>query len=707
MKKLKKIIALLFSVVLLLNICTPVSAAQIRVTDSFTHQDTAGGKQVSVAMPDMFNVETVVDARSLGLEENYGLIADICCDEKGNCFILTEEGVIVEFDKNFNFVKYHKPLDEKGEPFDFYGSRGIYVKDSKIYVSDTTHHRVVCFKDDKYINSVYMPESALIPSNFVFSPTKIEIDSKGYMYVISSGSYYGAVLYDPSGEFLGFYGANSVSGGVLSSLEYIWDTLTSNDVKRAQKLKKLPFQFVDICIDKDDFVYTCTGIAAGGSSGQIKMLSPGGTNILSKRQIDGTSVGAGSISFGETENAKRNDKLIKQDFESIQVDKNGFIYALDLTYGLIYVYDTDCNLLTAFGGGRDNGKQDGVFSSPVALAVYDNRVYVADSQDNSVTVFSTTEFGENLFAAQRLTLDSKYTESEKYWNEVLKKDSHNKLAIKGLAKIYYINGDYDKALEYSKECLDYKIYSQSLKFVQEDFINNNFVWMFIVGILFIALVVFLIVYKKKKNIILIKNEKVKIFFNGFIHPFDSYNLIRYKDKGSLVIAIVMTILYFVSSVLSVLLSDFRYTSFDASSYSSLFQLVKSVGLILIFAVTNWGISVLLQGIGKFKHVYIVTAYSVLPIIIYNFISIPISHLLTTPTSSLMSGMSIIAMAWTGIILTVGLMVIHNFTFPRFLASVVVGLFFMLLIVLILFIFGILITQLGSFIVTVLLEVIYR
>ena len=566
---------------------------------------------------------------------------------------------------------------------------------------------MVCFKDDKFINSIYMPESALIPSNFVFSPTKVEIDSKGYMYVISSGSYYGAVMYDPSGEFIGFYGANAVSGGVLSSLQYIWDTLTSNDVKRAQKIKKLPFQFVDICLDDKDFVYTCTGVVAGTGSGQIKMLSPGGTNILYKRQLDGTSVDASSITFGESGYTKRNNKLIKQDFESIQVDKNGFIYALDLTYGLIYIYDTDCNLLTAFGGGRDSGKQKGVFSSAVAIAVYDNLVYVADSQDGSVTVFTTTDFGNKLFTAQRLTLDSKYTESEKYWLEVLKRDAHNQLAIKGLAKISYINGDYHKALEYSKECLDYKIYSQSLKFVQEDFINNNFIWLFFGCILLMALIIFLIVYKKKKKIILIKNEKVKIFLNGFIHPFDSYNAIRYKEKGSLMIAAVMTVLYFVSSVLAVLCSNFRYTSFDASSFNSAFQLVKSFGLIIFFALTNWGISVLLQGIGKFKHVFIVTAYSVLPIIIYNLISIPISHLLTTPTSALMSGMSLVAMIWTGIVLMVGLMVIHNFTFPRFLVSVVIGLFFMLLIVLILFIFGILITQLGSFIIAILLEVVYR
>lgn len=708
MKKLKKLTALIFSAVFLINVCISVSAEQIRVTDSFTHQDTGSGTQVSVAMPDSFAVKAVVGARSLGLEESYGTITDIDCDEKGNCFILSEDGIIVEFDKNFNFVKYHTPLDPSGNAYDFHGAKGIYVTNGEVYIADTMNSRVVCFKDDKPVKEIVMPESALIPSDFVFSPTKVEKDSKGYIYVISEGSYYGAVMYDPNGEFTGFYGANTVSKSVLSTLGYIWDTLTNNDVKRAKKIKTLPFQFVDICIDNKDFVYTCTGLTSGNnSSGQIRMLSPGGSNILYRRQYNGTRVGSSSFVYGETDYAKRLNKKINQDFENIQVDQNGFIYALDVTYGLIYVYDTDCNLLSAFGGGRGTGKQNGVFSSPIALSVYGDRVYVADSFENSVTVFSLTDFGNNLFSAQKKTLESKYSESEELWLEVLKSDAHNQLALRGMAKISYIKGDYQKALEYSKAGLDYVIYGQALKMVQNDFINKNFTWLFLGSIAVIALIIFLFIFKKQKKIKIIKNKKIKTFFNGFLHPFDAYNAIRYNDEGSLKIALVMTALYFISSVLSVLCSNFRYTSFDESTFSSAFLLIKSVGLIILWSLANWGISVLLQGIGKFKHVFTVTAYSVLPIIVYNFISIPISYLITAPTSTLMNGMSMVAMLWTGIVLTIGLMIIHNFTFARFLASVVIGLFFMLLIVLIIFIFGILITQLSSFIVTIFMEVIYR
>lgn len=708
MKVRKKVFTVLLSVGLMLSFGLTSSAEQLRSTDSFTHQDTRNGKQISVAMPDVYRPIGTVDASSLSLKEGYGTISDIACDEQGHCFVLSEDGVIVEFDENFQFVSYRTALDVAGKEMDFAGARGIYVREDELYIADTMNARVLCLRGNQVIKEIVLPESSLIPSDFVFSPTKVAKDSKGYIYVISEGSYYGAVMYSPQGVFLGFYGANTVKGGVLSTLETIWDSLTRNDIKRAKTVKTLPFQFVDICIDKNDFVYTCTGITSqSNASGQIRMLSPGGTNILFRRQYNGVRTGASSFVFGETDQVKRLNKKIVQDFENVQVDKNGFLYALDSTYGLIYVYDTDCNLLTAFGGGRGTGTQTGVFASATALAVCKDRVYVADSQYNNVTVFSLTEFGYSLLSAQRKTLDAAYAESRSDWEYVLKRDAYNQLAMRGMAKISYINGDYENALRYAEEGLDYVIYGQALSILQTKWITRNFTWLFCGVILITALIVTVVIYKKKKGLRLIQNHKIKVFLGGFIHPFEAYSAVRYQNMGSVKITIGMMAAFFVSSVLAAICSNFRYTSFDEASFSSLFQILKTIGLILLWSLANWGISVLLQGIGKFKHVLIVTSYSVLPLVICNFVSVPLSYLITSPTSTLMSGLNLVAMIWTGIVLTIGLMQVHNFTFPRFAASVAGGLFFMVLILLVAFIFGILITQLGGFVITILMEAIYR
>ena len=66
-----------------------------------------------------------------------------------------------------------------------------------------------------------MPESHLIPSKFNYSPIRVAVDSRDYMYVASDGSYYGALLYAPDKSFTGFYGANDVTTGIASAIQNI------------------------------------------------------------------------------------------------------------------------------------------------------------------------------------------------------------------------------------------------------------------------------------------------------------------------------------------------------------------------------------------------------------------------------------------------------------------------------------------------------
>ena len=69
-----------------------------------------------------------------------------------------------------------------------------------------------------------------------------------------------------------------------------------------------------------------------------------------------------------------------------------------------------------------------------------------------------------------------------------------------------------------------------------------------------------------------------------------------------------------------------------------------------------------------------TAYATVPQIIYNLVFTLLSHIITSPSSTLLSGLSTVAVMLTGIVLTVGLMVIHEFSFPKFLGSILLTAF---------------------------------
>ena len=407
----KRVWTAVLCLLILASCCMSVNAAGTAVTDTFTHWTLAGGAKKAVPMPPVYTVADVVTYRSLGVSDDCGNMVDIDCDDSGNTYVLTDNSHIVCFDKDLKPVRDYTVTDAAGEEVDFSGAKGIFVDDEhSFYIADTNHGRVLYVEDGVVQQEIVLPESSLIPSDFVFQPSGVAKDSKDYLYVISDGSYYGAILYDPDGVFVGFYGANSVEGNVLTTLANLWDRLTMNDEKRAKIKKTLPYQFTDIYIDNNDFVYTCTAKTESGSVGQMKMLSPGGTNILP---------GAESRNFGESDQVKRLGNKIRQNFTCIRADGAGFLYALDATYGLVYVYDTNATMMAAFGGGRGLGRQRGVFSIACSMALSGTRLLVADSLKNSVTVFERTAYGELLVQAQQLTMDADYLTAEPLWQQVL------------------------------------------------------------------------------------------------------------------------------------------------------------------------------------------------------------------------------------------------------------------------------------------------
>ena len=152
------------------------------------------------------------------------------------------------------------------------------------------------------------------------------------------------------------------------------------------------------------------------------MLSPSGTNVLYKREITGSSINASDFNFAEDEYITRLKENKLQSFVDLTVDEKGFIYSVDRTYGKIYIYDHDCNQLSAFGGGFGAGDTLGTFTSPSAIGVQGERLLIADAGTESVTVFKPTTYGLLVLAAQRISLTGDYQAAAPYWEQVLSMD---------------------------------------------------------------------------------------------------------------------------------------------------------------------------------------------------------------------------------------------------------------------------------------------
>lgn len=707
-KFMKRIVVFCLGFAVLMSSFT---ASAANPAEAYINQDDVDGGVETVYSRDVYQAVRQINASSLGVEKLEG-ITDVYCDKEGDIYLLDgKTSQILILNQDYEFVQKLDIREEDGSSCTFAGAEGIYVnQDKEIFIADTLSARVLIANSDGVVKQILeTPESDVIPEDFYFQPKRVLEDNEGYFYVLSSGCYYGALLYSSEYEFLGFYGANEVESTILNTLSYLWELLTSNDEKKSQQAQVLPYTIIDMAMDDKGYVYTGTGLRESYQvgKGQIRKISPGGSNILYHREFNGTATSASNYNFMEPEIVKRLGYNRNQNLVAIDVSGQGYIYALDATYGKIYMYDKDCNLITVFGSGTGTGTQLGTFKAPVSLATCGNDVLVADSESASLTLFRLTDFGETLLQAQKLYFDSNYVEAMPYWEEILKQDGNSRLAYRGLGKAYYVQGDMDAALKYSKLGMDYATYDDAHQEQITEFVQSNFIWLFLLLILVIAALVALLLAIKKRETPLIRNEKLHCFFTALLHPFRSFHDVKYKKLGSMKLAIGVTALLLLSAILTNTRCGFLFRRNDAESYSALFTVAQTAGLLILWSVANWAICTIMDGKGRLKEVYIVSSYAVLPLALYNLIYLALSHVVNVESVDAIVGFKTLVLIYTFYLLCVGIMTVHEYNFPKFLWTSIVAVLIMILVVFIGFVLVILIQQLGNFLLSLYMEVVYR
>jgi hypothetical protein len=196
-------------------------------------------------------------------------------------------------------------------------------------------------------------------------------------------------------------------------------------------------------------------------------------------------------------------------------------------------------------------------------------------------------------------------------------------------------------------------------------------------------------------------------FSTLIHPFDSFKAIKYQQKGSVILAGIVMLLFFISTLVMDMYSGFMHVLFNKSTYNATYTFVMTIGLIGLFSIANWGMATLFEGKGTFKEVYITTCYAFLPQVIYNVFYAVFSNVFTPEEGLILTVVNVICLALSIIILCVGMMEIHEFGMLKFVGIMIITVLAMAVVVFVAFMVGILITQMITFIGTIIQEVRYR
>ena len=302
-----------------------------------------------------------------------------------------------------------------------------------------------------------------------------------------------------------------------------------------------------------------------------------------------------------------------------------------------------------------------------------------------------------------LTIDGEYLAAKEGWHQVLELDRNCQAAYKGLARAYLAEADYETALEYAKNGYDRDTYALAFEFVRQQYIDQHF-WIIFIGIIaLLAVVLVMVIVGKRRKITVIRNKELKLYFNTLIHPALSFEEVKDKQKGSLWLCAITVTVFYILSVLQVLCGGFLFTYYDPENFNSLLVLIRSVGLVVLWIVSNWMVCTLLGGRGKLKEITIVTCYSLQPLIIEMLIRLFLTNVLLPTEGEFLGILSVVATLYSLLLIIAGLVKIHDFGMGRLVGTSVLSLLGMAAVIFLIVMVGMLIQHLGGFIGTVFME----
>lgn len=694
---MKKIRLLLTALIMSALIPASIAVSAQIPFDSYTYWEN-GDSRKSVYNRSVYETAFALNADELSGGTGLTGIKGICTDKKDNIYILDSASRVIVLNGKFEVTGGFGTVD--GESYD--DADGIYVHtDGTVYICDADGGRIIhCTAGGKLLGIITLGESSLIPEGFEFRPTRIAIDSHGFIYVVSDGSYYGALLYDSNFNLIGFYGSNTVKATAGSVISNIANRMFPNNAKKGNTVRRLPYCFNDIFIDGDDFVYTCNGYTEKYSrSGQIRKLSPGsGSNIY----------GSDDRNFVDekTNESYADGAMAKQNLMSVRVDKNGFVYALESAYGRVFMYDKSGRVMTAFGGGMGHGSQVGNFSFVTGMAVLNDGEYVlvTDGEKNLLTVFKLTDFGKKVKEAAALTGGGEYSAAEPLWKDVLSQDNSFQPAYGGMAKVCLERGDYKNAVKYAKKGLDRETYAAAFEIIRSEFINKYFALFFVALIAAVSGITALAILGRRKRQSFAGNYNARQMFSASLHPVRVFTDIKEKGGGSVSLCILSASLFYIVSVSQTLNGGFLFTAYEASDFNSLWVFLQSVGFIILWIISNWLVSTLFGGKGRLKEIAVVTCYSLWPLIAEKLIYLLLTNILLPEEAGFLSILDIIATGWFVLLNIIGLISIHDFGMSRFIGTGILSFMGMAAILFLGIMIIMLVQQFGGFVATLFSEI---
>lgn len=165
-------------------------------------------------------------------------------------------------------------------------------------------------------------------------------------------------------------------------------------------------------------------------------------------------------------------------------------------------------------------------------------------------------------------------------------------------------------------------------------------------------------------------EDFKYLGHVIFHPFDGFYEVRFRGKGNY---LLVALLFLASGLLNIV--SYQYTGFIMNN-NAMFNMnsvtIFIFGLFpyLLFAISNWSMTAIFEGSGKFLDILTVLAYALFPKMLLDIVVIIFSNVVTSEEAMILTAVQMIGLVWFCFLVFSGLCVIHEYGAGRNLVMII-------------------------------------
>jgi len=164
-----------------------------------------------------------------------------------------------------------------------------------------------------------------------------------------------------------------------------------------------------------------------------------------------------------------------------------------------------------------------------------------------------------------------------------------------------------------------------------------------------------------------------------LHPFEGFEDLRWKKGGTLRYSAVIVVALFFALIAWDRWCGFQFRPLPDALFSVTPYIMKSAVYFGAWVLGNWAVCTLLEGEGSMRNICIYSSYALIPYIVSTFINVILSHILVQAELVFFMTVYYIGLLWTALLLFNAVKAVHQYSFTKTAAAIVLTVFAMLVI----------------------------